>query len=62
MMSSAPKIIEEILILLHQLVLLNVCFIYPMSGQYSTNWDRKGCPGAEIQMYYGCPCISKLLR
>ena len=22
---------------------------------YSTNWDRKGRPGSEIQMYYGCP-------
>ena len=37
------------------LVLLSVCFIYPMSGRYSTNWDRKGWPGSEIQMYYGCP-------
>ena len=25
-------------------------------ARYSTNWDRKGCPGSEIQMYYGCPC------
>ena len=24
-------------------------------GRYSTNWDRKGWPGSEIQMYYGCP-------
>ena len=31
----------------------SVCFIYPMSGRYSTNWDRKGWPGSEIQMYYG---------
>ena len=23
--------------------------------RYSTNWDRKGWPGLEIQMYYGCP-------
>ena len=23
-----------------------------MSGRYSTNWDRKGWPGTEIQMYY----------
>ena len=43
--------------LLHRLVLLSVCFIYPMSGRYSTNWDRKGWPGSEIQMYYGCPCF-----
>ena len=42
--------------LLHQLVLLSVCFIYPMSGRYSTNWDRIGWPGSEIQMYYGFPC------
>ena len=26
-----------------------------LSGWYSTNWERKGCPGSEIQMYYGCP-------
>ena len=25
-------------------------------ARYSTNWDRKGLPGSEIQMYYGCPC------
>ena len=41
--------------LLHWLVLLSVCLIYPMSGRYSTNWDRKGWPGSEIQMYYSCP-------
>ena len=40
--------------LLHRLVLLNVCFIYPMSGRHSKNWDRKGWPGSENQMY---PCI-----
>ena len=28
----------------------------PTSGRYSTYWDRKGWPGSEIQMYYGCPC------
>ena len=28
--------------LLHQQVLLIVCFINPMSVRYSTNWDRKG--------------------
>ena len=39
-------------------ILLSVCFIYPMSGRYSTNRDRKGWPGSEIQMYYGCPCQS----
>ena len=38
------------------LVLFGVCFIYPMSRRYSTNWDRKNWPGSEIQMYYGCPC------
>ena len=38
--------------LLHQLVLLIVCFIYPMSGRYSTKWDWKGWPSSE--MYYGC--------
>ena len=26
----------------HRLVLLSVCFICPMSGRYSTKWDRKG--------------------
>ena len=26
--------------LLHRLVLLSSAFIYPMSGRYSTNWDR----------------------
>ena len=32
------------------------CLLYlPMSGWYCTNWDRKGWPGSEIQMYYGCP-------
>ena len=36
--------------MLHRLVLLSVCFIYPMSGRYSKNWDRKGWPGSEIQM------------
>jgi len=41
--------------LLHQLVLLSVCLICPMSGRYSANWDRKGWPGSEIQMYYSCP-------
>ena len=40
------------------LVLLNVWIIYPMSRRYSTNWVRKGWPGSEIQMYYGCPCGS----
>ena len=25
--------------------------------RYNTNWDRKGWPGSEIQMYYGCPWI-----
>ena len=34
--------------------LLVVCFINPMSARYSTNWDRKGWPGSEIKMYYGC--------
>ena len=24
--------------------------------RYSKNWDRKGWPSSEIQMYYGCPC------
>ena len=43
--------------LLHRLVLQSVCFIYPMTGRYSTNWDRKSWPGSEIQMYYGCPCF-----
>ena len=37
---------------------LSVYFIYPMSGRYSSNWDRKGWPGSEIQMYYGCPRFS----
>ena len=39
--------------------MINACFVYPMSGRYSTNWDRKGWPGSEIQMYYGCPWIIK---
>ena len=33
--------------------------IYPMSGRYSTNWDQKGWPGSEIQLYYGCPCLKE---
>ena len=37
--------------LLHRLVLLSVCFIYPMSGRYSTIWNRKGWPGSDIQMF-----------
>ena len=35
-------------------------FSYRVSAlftQYSTNRDRKGWPGSEIQMYCGCPCI-----
>ena len=44
--------------LLYRLVLLIVFFINPMSVQCSTNWDRKGWPGSEIQMYYGSPCNS----
>ena len=24
-------------------------------ARYSTNWDRKGWPGSQILMYYGCP-------
>ena len=40
------------------LVLLSVCFIYPMSGQNSTNWNQKGWPGSEIQKYYGCPWLN----
>ena len=48
--------------LLHRLVLLKVCFICPMSGRYSTNWDRKVWPGSEIQMYYGCPWGSRKLE
>ena len=39
----------------HRLVRLIVCFINPMSVRYSTNWDRKGWPGSEIKVYYGCP-------
>ena len=33
--------------LLHRLVL---------SLELGTNWDRKGWPGSEIQMYYSSPC------
>ena len=40
--------------LLHRLVLFIVCFITSMSVGYSTNLDRKGWPGSEIKMYYGC--------
>ena len=45
------------------IVLLSVCLIYPMSGRYSTNLDRKSWPGSEIQMYYYCcPCyVSKFV-
>ena len=25
-------------------------------ARYSTNWDRKGLPGSEIQMYYDYLC------
>ena len=43
-------------------LLPGVCFICPMSRRYSTNWDRKGWPGSEIQMYYCCPWhLTKLL-
>ena len=43
--------------LLHRIVLLSVCLIYPMSGRYSSHWERKGWPGSEeIQMYYDCLC------
>ena len=43
-------------------LLTGVCFICPMSRRYSTNWDRKGWPGSEIQMYYCCPWhLTKLL-
>ena len=35
--------------LLHRLVLLSVCFIYPMSGRYSTNWDRKVDPARKFK-------------
>ena len=48
--------------LLHRLALLSVCFIYPMSGRYSTIRDQKGWPGSEIQMYYGCPCKGKIVN
>ena len=41
--------------LLHRLVLLSVCFIYPKSRRYSTNWDWKCWPGSEIQMYSCSP-------
>ena len=41
--------------LLHRLVLLSVCVIYPMFGCYSTNWDRKSWPGSKNQMYNSCP-------
>ena len=32
-----------------------------MSRGYSTNWDRNGWPGSEIQMYHGCPCPVNLI-
>ena len=35
--------------LLHLLVLLSVCFIYPMFWRYCTNRDRKSWPGLEIK-------------
>ena len=41
---------------------ISVCFIYPMSGRYSTNWDRKGWPGSEIQMHYDCPSRERFYR
>ena len=34
-----------------------IWFIYLMSRQYSTKWDRKGWPDSEIQMFYGCPPV-----
>ena len=46
----------------NRLVLLSVCFINTMSRRYSTNWDRKGWPGSEIQMYNGCPCTAKVIK
>ena len=39
---------------MRRLVLLSVWFIYPMSGRCSTNWDRQGWHGSEIQTYNGC--------
>ena len=32
---------------------LVLCIVH--RARYSTNWDRNGCPGSEIQMYYDCP-------
>ena len=43
---------------MHRLVLLSVCFINPMLGRYSTNWDWKGWPGLEIQIY----CLWQTVR
>ena len=47
--------------LLHWLVLLIVFFFDQMSMRCSTNWDRKGWPGLEIQIYYGCPWVDYIL-
>jgi len=33
-----------------------------MSRRYSINWDRKGWPGSEIQMYNGCPCTNEVIK
>ena len=29
--------------------------VAPARARYNTNWDRKGWPSSEIQMYHGCP-------
>ena len=31
-------------------------------ARFSTNWDRKGWPGSEIQMYYDCPCLKDIIE
>ena len=34
------------------------CLLYlPNVRAIQSNWDRKGWPGSEIKMYYGCPCV-----
>ena len=41
------------------------CLLYlpNVRAIYSTNWDQKGWPGSEIQMYYkGCPCFETHLE
>ena len=40
----------------------SLLYLLNIFGRYSTNWDRKGWPGLEIQIYYRLPVISKVYK